>query len=91
MAMHNYIDNGLFYTFKCYTKDDVVYKEYKIHSYSSEVQTFIYLFIYIVWKGEKEGIDRTVAEHRNKTTSIIQEIGPSMTNEHTATRSWFRS
>jgi len=30
MAMHNYIDNGLLYTFKCYTKGDAEYKEYKI-------------------------------------------------------------
>jgi len=51
--MHNYIDNRLLYTFKCYTQGDAAYKEYKIHSYSSEVQTFIYLFIYIVWKEGK--------------------------------------
>jgi len=53
MTMHIYMDDKLLYTFKCYMKGDAAYKEYKIHSYSSKVQTFIYLFIDIVWKGEK--------------------------------------
>lgn len=73
MAMHNCKYNRFLYTFKCYTNGDVSYKEYKFHSYCSEVQTFIYLSIYTVWKNGKEGIDGVVAENRNKAMSIIQE------------------
>lgn len=71
--MQNYIYNRFLYTFKCYTNGDASYKEYKVHSYSSEVQTFIYLFIYAARKDGKEGIDTVAAENRNKAMSIIQE------------------
>lgn len=56
-----------------FTNGHVSYKVHKVHSYSSEVQTFIYSFIYIVWKDGKEGIDRVSAEHRNKAITIFQE------------------